>query len=340
MKCNPKYVIFIIRKDIEVIKMKEIKLTDIKGVRVGQAQNEKAGTGCSVVIVEQGASAGVDVRGGGPATRETDLLNPINMVQKIHAVMLSGGSAFGLDAASGAMQYLEEHEIGFDMSVARVPIVCGASLFDLSVGDPHVRPDKQMGYLACLDSESNEIKEGNYGAGCGASIGKIAGFDYAMKGGVGSYGMQVGHVQVAGLVAVNACGNIIDSQTQEMLAGIYKDGKMLDARQVVFEQMDQLRKLPEGNTTIGCIVTNVKLNKAQCTKIAGIAHNGYAKAIVPAHTMSDGDTIFVLSTNEVEGMVDAVGIIATEVIEMCVKRAITHAKGAYGLKSYSDFKKK
>ena len=153
--------------------MKEIKLTDIKGVKVGQYENQEAATGCSVVIVENGATAGVDVRGGGPATRETDLLNPINMVQQIHAVMLSGGSAFGLDAASGAMQYLEEHGVGFDMSVARVPIVCGASLFDLSVGNPHIRPDKQMGYLACKDSENNIVHEGNYGAGCGASVGKL-----------------------------------------------------------------------------------------------------------------------------------------------------------------------
>lgn len=156
--------------------MKEIKLTDIKGVKVGQYENQEAATGCSVVIVENGATAGVDVRGGGPATRETDLLNPINMVQQIHAVMLSGGSAFGLDAASGAMQYLEEHGVGFDMSVARVPIVCGASLFDLSVGNPHIRPDKEMGYKACQDSENDLIKEGNYGAGCGASVGKLLGF--------------------------------------------------------------------------------------------------------------------------------------------------------------------
>ena len=193
--------------------MKEIKITDISGVKVGQVEDIQAATGCSVVIVEKGATAGVDVRGGGPATRETDLLNPINMVQQIHAVMLSGGSAFGLDAASGAMQYLEEHDVGFDMSVARVPIVCGASLFDLSVGNPHVRPDKHMGYLACKDSENNEIKEGNYGAGCGASVGKLLGFDHAMKGGIGTYGLQVGAIHVAGLVAVNACGNVVDHES-------------------------------------------------------------------------------------------------------------------------------
>lgn len=287
--------------------MKEIKLTDIKGVKVGQYENQEAATGCSVVIVENGATAGVDVRGGGPATRETDLLNPINMVQQIHAVMLSGGSAFGLDAASGAMQYLEEHGVGFDMSVARVPIVCGASLFDLSVGNPHIRPDKEMGYKACQDSENDLIKEGNYGAGCGASVGKLLGFEHAMKGGIGTYGVQVGNVQVAGIVAVNACGNVIDYQTQEILAGVNIDKKCVSASQIILDQMDQLRKLPDGNTTIGCIVTNVKLTKAQCTKIAG--------------------------------MVDAVGILAVEVISKCIQRAIKKAKSGYGLLAYQDLKK-
>ena len=319
--------------------MKEIKLTDIKGVKVGQYENQEAATGCSVVIVENGATAGVDVRGGGPATRETDLLNPINMVQQIHAVMLSGGSAFGLDAASGAMQYLEEHGVGFDMSVARVPIVCGASLFDLSVGNSHVRPDKEMGYKACQDSENDLIKEGNYGAGCGASVGKLLGFEHAMKGGIGTYGVQVGNVQVAGIVAVNACGNVIDYKTQEILAGVNIDKKCVSASQIILDQMDQLRKLPDGNTTIGCIVTNVKLTKAQCTKIAGISRNGYAKSIDPVHTMSDGDTIFVLSTNEVDGMVDAVGILAVEVISKCIQRAIKKAKSGYGLLAYQDLKK-
>lgn len=319
--------------------MKEIKLTDIKGVKVGQYENQEAATGCSVVIVENGTTAGVDVRGGGPATRETDLLNPINMVQQIHAVMLSGGSAFGLDAASGAMQYLEEHGVGFDMSVARVPIVCGASLFDLSVGNSHVRPDKEMGYKACQDSENDLIKEGNYGAGCGASVGKLLGFEHAMKGGIGTHGVQVGNVQVAGIVAVNACGNVIDYKTQEILAGVNIDKKCVSASQIILDQMDQLRKLPDGNTTIGCIVTNVKLTKVQCTKIAGISHNGYAKSIDPVHTMSDGDTIFVLSTNEVDGMVDAVGILAVEVISKCIQRAIKKAKSGYGLLAYQDLKK-
>lgn len=322
--------------------MKEIKITDIKGIQIGQEENVEAGTGCTVIICKEGATAGVDVRGGGPATRETDLLNPINMVQQVNAIMLSGGSAFGLDAASGAMQYLEERSCGFDMKVAHVPIVCGASLFDLTVGDPNIRPDKKMGYQACLNSEKNEpVKEGNYGAGCGASVGKIVGPQCAMKGGIGTSAVQINDIQVGAIVAVNACGNVVDYQTNTQLAGIYDQEHdcIIPADEVIFQQMEKLRELPSGNTTIGCVVTNVKLDKAQCTKIAGIAHNGYARAIHPVHTMSDGDTIFVLSTNEVEIMPDAVGILATEMIAKAINRAIRAATSAYGLKSYQDIHK-
>lgn len=322
--------------------MKEIKITDIKGIQIGQAENEAAGTGCTVIICKDGASAGVDVRGGGPATRETDLLNPINMVQQINAVMLSGGSAFGLDAASGAMQYLEEHNCGFDMKVTHVPIVCGASLFDLTVGDCKIRPDKEMGYQACLNSEKKEsLKEGNYGAGCGASVGKIMGPQYAMKGGLGTSALQINELQVGAIVAVNACGNVVDYQTNEQLAGVYdpKNKKIISAQEVIFNQIETMQKLPGGNTTIGCVITNAKLDKAQCTKIAGIAHNGYARAIQPVHTMSDGDTIFVLSTNEIEIMPDAVGVLATEMIAKAVNNAIKASKSAYGLKSYQEIHK-
>lgn len=322
--------------------MKEINITDIKGFQIGQVEDKEAGTGCTVIVCKDGATAGVDVRGGGPATRETDLLNPINMVQQIHAVMLSGGSAFGLDAASGAMQYLEENDCGFDMKVARVPIVCGASLFDLTVGNPKIRPDKEMGYRACLNSEKNEpFKEGNFGAGCGASVGKILGPNLAMKGGIGASAVDINGIQVGAIVAVNACGNVVDYQTNEQLAGVYDpiNNRIIPATETIIEQMDKMRDLPGGNTTIGCIITNVKLDKAQCTKIAGIAHNGYARAIQPVHTMSDGDTIFVMSTNEVEVMPDAVGVITTEMIAKAINRAVKAANSAYGLKSYQELNK-
>lgn len=317
--------------------MKEIKITDINGIQVGQAENQEAGTGCTVILCKEGATAGVDVRGGGPATRETDLLNPINMVEKIHGVMLSGGSAYGLDAASGAMQYLEENDCGFDMDVCKVPIVCGASLFDLSVGNPHIRPDKSMGYQACIDSENHQFLQGNHGAGTGASVGKLLGFDKAMKSGIGTYGVQVEDLKVACVCAVNACGNVVDYKTNEPLAGVYQSElNTLITYEDLLAQLHKLRKLHDGNTTIACVVTNAKLNKAQCTKIAGIAHNGYARAIRPVHTMSDGDTIFVLSTNEVEATPDEVGILATEVIATAIKNAVLHAESAYGLKAYKD----
>ncbi|MEG0329936.1 MAG: P1 family peptidase [Longicatena sp.] len=318
--------------------MKEIKITDIKGIQVGQSEDAIAGTGCSVILCKEGAVAGVDVRGGGPATRETDLLNPVNMVQKIHAVMLSGGSAFGLDAASGAMQYLEEHKCGFDMKVAYIPIVCAASLFDLSLGNPQVRPDKAMGYQACVNAENDNFQEGNYGAGTGASVGKIMGFEHAMKSGIGSVGVEVGNVQVAAIVAVNACGNVVDYQTNEQLAGIYdeKNNKIIKAEDVLCAYMNNASTPNSTNTTIGCIVTNAKLDKAQCTKIASIAHNGYARAIHPVHTMSDGDTIFVLSTQEVEANVDAIGVLASDIMAKAINRAVKKAKGAYGLKAYCD----
>lgn len=320
--------------------MKEIKLTDIKGIKVGHAQNKSAGTGCTVIMCEDGAVAGVDVRGGGPATRETDLLNPVNMVQKIHAVILSGGSAFGLDAASGVMQYFDEHNIGFPMQNLVVPIVCGASLFDLFVGDSKVRPDKQMGYEACMNANDGAIAEGNVGAGTGASVGKLLGPQSAMKSGLGTYALEVNKIQVGAIVAVNACGNVFDDKKQEMLAGIYHEPthSILSSEDVIMQMLES-NKLPDGNTTIGCIVTNAKLDKAQCTKIASIAHNAYAKAIRPVHTMSDGDTIFVLSTGEVEVLPDAIGVLAVKVMEEAIYRSIKCADSAYGLKSYNSIKK-
>lgn len=318
--------------------MKQITIHDIHGFQIGQSEHEKAGTGCTVILCKKGAVAGVDVRGGGPATRETDVLNPMNMVDRIHAVMLSGGSAFGLDAASGAMQYLEEHKCGFDMKVACIPIVCAVSLFDLSVGDAHIRPDKDMGYQACINSETNKFQEGNYGAGCGASVGKLLGFDHAMKGGIGASAVQIGDIQVGAIVAVNACGNVIDDQTNTFLAGVYNfDTKqIIKAEDLLYPQMEQASSLPQGNTTIACVLTNAKLTKAQCTKIAGISHNGYARAIRPVHTMSDGDTIFVMSSQEVEAMPDAIGVVSTNLIAEAIQRAIKAAKGAYGLRSWSD----
>ncbi len=311
--------------------MKGIKMSEIRGIEVGQAQDEQGGSGCTVILCKEGCSAGVDVRGGGPATRETDLLNPVNMVQKVHAICLSGGSAFGLDAAGGVMRYLEEAGCGHDMGFVKVPIVCGASLFDLGVGDVHCRPDAAMGYAACQNT-ADEIKEGNVGAGTGASVGKIMGKEHAMKSGLGTYGIQMGELQVAAIVAVNACGNVVDSDGSQ-LAGVWMNDQILSTKELMIQTLEAL---PQGNTTIGCIVTNAKLDKAQCTKVASITHNAYAKTIQPVHTMSDGDSIFVMATGECESAVDIVGVLATKCMEEAIRRAVKQAKSAYGLKAWQD----
>ena len=320
--------------------MKQININDIKGIRIGHAQDLSGGTGCTAIICEKGAFAGVDVRGGGPASRETELLKPINMVQQIHCVMISGGSAYGLAAGDGAMQYLEENGVGFDVGVGVVPIVCGASLFDLVVGDPKARPDKAMGYEACKNSENALVpQEGNVGAGTGATVGKFKGMDFATKSGLGIYAVQLGNVQCAAIVAVNSLGDIIDLDTNETIAGmlnVSKDG-FASTAEAMYEQIEHNVNVFSGNTTIGCIITNAKLNKDQCNKLAQVAHNGYAKTISPVHTSADGDTIFVMATGEVEAAPDSLGALATEVMARAINRAARQAKSAYGFKAGSEF---
>lgn len=321
--------------------MKEIKITDIEGIRVGNAQDTEAGTGCTVIICEKGGCAGVDVRGGGPASHETELLNPINTVNRVHGIVLSGGSAFGLEATSGVMQYLEERGIGFDVGIGVVPIVCGASLFDLTVGSSKVRPDKAMGYQACCNSEKNCIQEGNCGAGTGASVGKYRGMDRAMKSGLGIYCVELENLKVGAIVGVNAIGNVIDSETNKFLAGLLNEEKteIISTREEMWKDLDiNYSVLKSTNTTIGCIITNAKLTKAQATKIASMTHNGYARAISPVHTSLDGDTIFTLGTGEVEVNIDTLGTLSAYVMEKAIHRAVTQTQSAYGLKSCQDLK--
>lgn len=320
--------------------MKEIKFNDIDGIRVGNAQNLDAATGCTVVICSEGAYAGVDVRGGAPGTRETDLLAPVNLVEQIHAVILSGGSAFGLDAASGVMEYLEENDIGFDVQVTKVPIVCGAALFDLTAGDFKIRPDKKMGYEACKDSEKQECNEGSLGAGTGATIGKLLGMEYAMKGGLGTYALQVGDLKVGALVAVNCLGDVVDPSSGEIIAGLLaKDNKtFLGTEKEMLRQYDNKKNLFSGNTTIGIITTNAKMNKSGANKIASMAHNGYARTMRPAHSMFDGDTIFTMATDKVEADVNSVGLLAARVMEQAVLRAVKLATPLAGFKCYSQLK--
>ncbi|WP_352400171.1 P1 family peptidase [Anaerotignum sp.] len=321
--------------------MREIKISEIKGIKIGHAQNVEGGTGCTAIICEDGAVAGVDVRGGGPASRETELLKPVNMVQQIHCVMLSGGSAYGLAAGDGAMQFLEERGVGFDVGVGVVPIVCGASLFDLVVGDAKCRPDKAMGYEACKTAGKNEPGEGNVGAGTGASIGKFLGPDRMMKSGLGTYAVQLGEVQCGAIVAVNALGDVIDYDTGKQIAGILSEDKtsLASTEDIMYKEIGMQRNVFSGNTTIGCIITNAILTKNQANKLASIAHNGYAKTISPVHTSADGDTIFVMSTGEVEVSPDALGALATEVMARAICSGVKAAECAYGLKAAKDFLK-
>ena len=318
--------------------MKQIEFTDIEGIEVGHAQNLNAATGCTVILCGDGATAGVDVRGGAPGTRETDLLNPVNMVQKIHAVMLAGGSAFGLDAAAGIMQYLEEKKIGFDVGVTRVPIVCGAVLFDLTLGDFKIRPDKEMGYSACVNATKTFCSQGNVGAGTGATVGKIMGMNRAMKSGLGCYALQVGDLKVGALVAVNCLGDVIDPETGKKLAGpLSIDGKTLaDTEDIMIQAYADKKNLFSGNTTIGVVATNAAFDKAQVTKLASMAQNGYARTMRPAHTMVDGDTIFTLSTGGVSADLSVAGLLAARVMERAVVNAVTNTTSLCGLKSYSD----
>ncbi|HET9533497.1 MAG TPA: P1 family peptidase [Blastocatellia bacterium] len=319
-------------------------ITDVAGIKVGHFTDPRRPTGCTVVLVEEGATAGVDVRGAAPGTRETDLLNPVNTVEQVHAVLLSGGSAFGLDAATGVMRYLEEKNVGYDTSVARVPIVTAAVLFDLWVGDARIRPDAEAGYKACRAAAAQQPAEGNVGAGAGATLGKLFGMDRAMKGGIGTAGIRAGGFTVGAIVAVNAVGDVLDPHTGNVIAGARtKDGKsLLDTRQAILRgelaMNAQTGPKPGTSTTIGVVATDAALTKAQAGKVAQMAHDGLARAICPVHTPLDGDTIFALATGKSKksGSVMLIGALAAEAMAAAIVRAARAAKGLPGLPAAAD----
>ncbi|UEL49654.1 P1 family peptidase [Terrisporobacter hibernicus] len=313
-------------------------ILDVEGLKVGQIEDTGALTGCTVVICEEGATCGVDVRGSAPGTRETDLLDPINSVQKVHAVVLSGGSAFGLESTCGVSKYLEEKNIGFDVGVCKVPIVTGAVLFDLGVGDYKVRPDKEMGYKACLNASETELKQGNYGAGCGATVGKIKGSNYVTKGGIGSCSIKLDNgIVVSALIAVNAFGDIYEDG--KVIAGVLNDDKtkLLNTYEIMKSGFVK-GGFKIDNTTIGIVATNAKLTKAQCKKISQMAHDGYAKSIFPIHTPHDGDAIFTMSTGkiQVDSDITLLGSLAAEVVEKSIINAIKNAKNIKNIISYNE----
>ncbi|MGA9771740.1 MAG: P1 family peptidase [Blastocatellia bacterium] len=305
-------------------KSAEGSITDVPGIRVGHAHNLEARTGCTVVLCD--AVAGVDVRGAAPGTRETDLLEPGNLIEHVHAILLTGGSVFGLDAACGVVRWLEEHGVGFDTGVARVPIVPAAVIFDLAAGDALVRPDSAMGYEACERASSDSVEEGQVGVGAGATVGKILGVGLASAGGVASVSIRLtSGVTVGAIVVVNSFGDIIDPANGRILAGARspKGRGWLDTQRAIESASINKMKKPREfsaieNTTLAVVATDARLTKAEARKVAAMAHDGMARAIKPIHTMFDGDTIFALSTGGLQSDVTTIGSVAAELVARAI----------------------
>jgi len=321
-------------------------IADVPGIRVGNAQNRETARGCTVVLCEKAKTAGVDVRGGSPGTRETDLLNPVNMVQAPHAIYLSGGSALGLAGADGVMQYLVEQGIGFHLLNVVVPIVSGAVIFDLTVGDPLAYPGPEMGREACKNA-CLDVPMGNVGAGTGALIGWAGELNQRMKGGLGTASASRGNLVVGAIVVVNCMGNVYDPETGELLGGTLDPSRthILDAYEEMKKKQDAFSA--PGNesgltthTTIGVVATNAILSKPMATRLAMMAHDGYARAINPSHTSGDGDTIFAVATGEVESNIDIVGSMAADAMARAIAKAIRYAESAYGYKSHTELSRK
>lgn len=323
----------------------QASLEDLTSFRFGHAQNDRTATGCTVIVAPGGAVCGVDVRGGGPATRETDLLKPENMIEAVHAVVLAGGSAFGLEASSGVMEMLSAENIGFPVENACVPIVVGACLFDLLVGDQD-HPDKAMGRDAVRSALANKpLSQGNVGAGTGATVGKLLGGDRAMKSGFGMHVVRFGELVVAALVAVNALGNVRGDDGSWIAGCRADDGSVMDgghAFELTVQAMAAQTRAAESkgqpcaNTTIGAVVTNAQLTKAQATKVSSTCHDAYARAIEPVHTSNDGDTIFTFASGEVASQVDLVAVMGTKAMERAIRSAVLFAKPAWGLPAASE----
>lgn len=313
-------------------------ITDVAGIKVGHYTNAEAATGCTVVLCEEGAVGGVEVRGAAPETRNTDLLRPLHLVERAHAVLLAGGSAFGLDAAAGVVRYLEERGHGFDAwGVAKVPIVSAAILFDLAIGDPLVRPDAEAGYQACSAASDGPVAQGNVGAGTGATVGKLLGPRYAMKGGLGTASQKIGKgIVVAAIVAVNALGDIVDPETGQILAGARKPvtGGFLNSMEAMKGNLAQTILAP-ANTTIGVVATNARMNKEEANKLAQLACNGYAHVIRPT-TMFDGDAVFALSTGQKRGDLSAIGAAGAEVMAQAIVCAVKEAESLHGIPAHGD----
>ncbi|MGE3959534.1 MAG: P1 family peptidase [Vicinamibacterales bacterium] len=320
-------------------------ITAVDRIKVGSVTLTERPTGCTVIVVDgEGAVGGVSQRGGAPGTRETNLLDPSNQVDKVNAVVLAGGSAYGLDAATGTMRWLEEHDMGWDVRIAKVPIVPAAILFDLPVGgNPKIRPTADCGFRAAGAATKDPVKEGTIGAGAGATVGKSGGGGRSMKGGLGSYSITLpSGLQVGAIVAVNAVGDIIDPDTGQVVAGVRNaDGTLADARTLLRAGSPREAPRAGANTTIGLVATNAKLTKAQAHRMALMADDGFARAIFPAHTLGDGDTVFSLATGTWTGQVDIsqIGALAADVMARAIVRAATEATGLPNIPAVRDLKK-
>ncbi len=320
--------------------LKRIAIEDVEGFCFGNYTDSQAGTGCTVIVAPAGATGGVDVRGGAPASRETDLLRPENTVDTVHAVCLSGGSAFGLEAASGVARELEARGIGLDVGPTKVPIVCSSCLFDLAFGDATVRPNIDAGIVAtkaALD-EHTPLVNGNYGAGCGATVGKLGGPELCMKGGLGVAACELNSIQVGAVVAINACGNVLDPATGAWVAGMREAPQsttIVDMEEAAIAQAGSMAMpLDRTNTTISCIVTNAKLTKAQATKVSQMAADAYAHAIRPVHTTNDGDTIYTLASGTCEMSdipLDLIGMLAVRTLERAIVEGCRAAESLHGV---------
>jgi L-aminopeptidase/D-esterase-like protein len=314
-------------------------ICDVPGLKVGHFGDARRPTGCTVLLCEQGATAGVDVRGAAPGTRETDLLAPENTVEQVHAILLAGGSAFGLDAAGGVMRWLVERGHGLTVGAARVPIVPAAVLFDLWLGDPAIHPDAAAGYAACEAASADAPAEGCVGAGTGATVGKLFGTEHAMKGGIGSASVKIGEVTIGALVAVNAVGDVIDPTNGQVIAGaLGADGKPLNTARAILRGALPSQLLSGMSTTIGIVATDARLSKAQAKKMAQMSHDGLARTIHPVHTPFDGDVMFAVATGAsgLPGNMNVLGALAAEVTALAVLRAIRAAKGLPGIPAAAD----
>ncbi len=324
-------------------------ITEVPGIRVGHAQDEKALTGCTVILCESGATGGLDQRGGAPGTRETDLLRPLHLVEKVHAILLTGGSAYGLDAAGGVMRFLEERQVGFDTGFARVPIVPAAVIFDLGLGRSDIRPDHQMGYQACIQAGKSPIQQGNVGAGMGASVGKILGMQQATKSGLGSASVSISNGLVVGaLMVVNAFGEVVDPYIGKILAGVRNNQEGTDTShpaQIFIPTLAIMESYAsqkpsflgqQPNTVIGVVATNATLTKEQANLVAQMAQDGVARCIQPAHTLLDGDTLFAVSTGVIETDINLVGAMAAEAVTQAILNAVLNANSAGGIPCASD----